>query len=711
MIQPSDPQQNTHANGEISVWLLQHRSVLLLVLLLLLELVSFYQLVTRDLANIYPFSFDQAAYLNDAYQSFEEMRNHGILAGLRNAWFTPGRPTGVLLQGEAALAFIFLGAGRTASLLVLFAHFALLQIILFAAFRRLSSGRSAPGLIAISLLLLSVSRYFSSGGLSDFRLDFPASCLYGISLAAFLCSDQFRDRRWSSIFGAALFALVATRFVAASYTGIAIVVSLAISRIANGRLSPQPGLFRRALLVCSVSAFAIFVFVLANARQLFEYYFYGHVVGPEKAIRAAEFGVADRMSALLFYPKSLANDHLGLAFLVFAGLLSILAIALREVPSESPSRESAMTPALRFAVAIVWLAAPLALFSLDEAKSPVVASVMVVPCVVLIVLLYLSLSGSSPGSIASPKLSRVQRWTASVLIFVAVIFNLSQNTIRRQQLKIAKDATELYATVDEIAAGIQRNNLAQPKFATDFTHDYFSGRAVKVMIYERTGKLVDTVETLANSLMAIPKEAALDAVRKSDYALITVSHPSTDNSPIYPFQKAMVAYRAELQAAASAQMIPVRRLSVADHVFQLFQRPNVEIIGSSGGWLPDSGSSIQLRLNELRRFPHIILSGSTLLSRELKDGLQCDAFLNGSRLPVKTNLGNDEFTIAIDATSALSSSSETVDISLRFPTYFVPSERGINSDTRKLAISVPQVKRLVEGPQSYPPTLRPPTAP
>lgn len=682
--------------------------------LLLIELVSFHRMVIRDVEGLYPFSFDQGVYLMQAYEAFETIRTDGISAGLRNALFSPGRPTGVLVQGEAALAYVLFGASRTTSLLVLFAHFAALQVILFAAFRRITH-RNAPGFIAIALLLFSISRFFYAGGLNDFRFDSPAACLYGISLLSFLCCDQFRNRSWTIIFAASLTALITTRFVSASYSGIAIVLSVAVYSIQDFQENRDAASvwlrIRAASLVCGASAAAAALLIIPNASNLISYYLEGHFTGPEKSIRAAEQGVFDRTSALLFYPRSLALDHLGISFLLLSLLVVALAIASRSLAwsdAEHAPPEQRRRSLVSLIIAGIWILIPLALFTFDEAKSPVVAGVMVVPVVVAICCLYLLISGRSN---AGRRFTAIELGVATLLIAISCAYSLSLNSRRQPNLQMAKDATELYASFDEIAAEIRRSTLKQPKIATDSILDYFNGPVVKVMTYERTGRLVDTQELLASTIMAIPKSVALAAMEKADFAMVTISHPSVERHSVYPFQASIIEYRKDLLAYARTQMLPMRTVQVADHVFQLFQRPRIEVMGISGDWLPNTGASLRVRVADLRKFPYVLLSGATMLSRELRGKLRCDAYLlsadSRERLPLATSayLGNDEYAIAINASATISRPEETIEIALEFPTYFVPIERGINADTRKLAVSSPTATRLIEGPASFPPKL------
>ena len=132
---------------------------------------------------------------------------------------------------------------------------------------------------------------------------------------------------------------------------------------------------------------------------------------------------------------------------------------------------------------------------------------------------------------------------------------------------------DIFELPDEIAAEIHRNKLTQPKFATDSILDYFNGPVVRVMTYEKTGRLVDAQELLATSIMNIPKTTAMGAFEAADYALVTISHPSTERNPVYPFQRNMIEYRRDIATYAQAHMVPMRRVQIGDHVFQFFQRP------------------------------------------------------------------------------------------------------------------------------------------
>lgn len=691
---------------------------IILAFLLLIQLLSFHQLVVRDIEGLYPFSYDQTVYLTNAYESFETMRNDGILTGLHSALFTPGRPTGVLLQGEASIIYLFLGASRSTSLLVLFGHFALLQIVVLAGFFQLT-GRHAPGLAANALILFSTSRYFWAGGLSDFRLDFPAQCLYGVALISFLCSDRFRNKLWTSVFVVGVTALIATRFISASYTGIALVISIAIHALMTFRehrnTSSVWKQLRTAGFVCLVTAGLGSLFIFPSLSMFVNYYLVGHFTGPEKSIRAAEMGIFDRASSMLFYPRSLALDHLGVSFLAVTVLYICIATIYRGVfVKRTVSAVEASDRMLQLKTVVItgiWIAIPLILFTADEAKSPVVAGVMVVPVAVCVLQLYLLISGKSTAQDVDNRFERIELATFLTVLTISCAFTASHDSRRRPHFETAKSATDLYAAFEEIYTEIRQTKLTQPKFASDSIVDYFNAPVVKVMTYERTGLLVDTRELLATTIMAIPKATAISAIEGADFAMVTLPHATSERAPAYPFERALLEYRTDLLAYARSEMSPMRKVQIGNHIFQFFRRPHIEVTGISGDWLLNSGTELKVRVADLRSRTHVLLSGPTMHSRELKGILQCNAYVLSddgkyrSPLASISHIGNEEYAIAIDVSTALNRSEAVLNIHLDFPTFFVPVERGINPDTRKLAVAAPKSVRLVSGLSDFPKAL------
>jgi hypothetical protein len=234
------------------------------------------------------------------------------------------------------------------------------------------------------------------------------------------------------------------------------------------------------------------------------------------------------------------------------------------------------------------------------------------------------------------------------------------------------------------------------------------------MVYERAGIAFNAEEWLATTIMSVPKEYAFSAIDRADFAMISVSQPSLDNNPklhlISPFNYTMTGLRTELRGRAESQMVPIRRAIVADHTFDIFARIPVSLSGESGGWLTADGTTLQIPRAGLRRWKYLLVSGPTMLSKELKQGLQCRASLQGSsgeeHIPSLSFIGNDVYFIALDLSAVPDGPGDSVEAALRFPTYFVPKERGINPDERKLVVRTPQIIRFLQGPAQYPKELQ-----
>src|SRR5262249_25488410 len=69
-----------------------------------------------------------------------------------------------------------------------------------------------------------------------------------------------------------------------------------------------------------------------NRRAIWAYYVVGHFTGTEKGIRAVEVGLVTRLDHLLFYPKNLLFEHVGLVMAVAVGVAAVAALLLRWLP-------------------------------------------------------------------------------------------------------------------------------------------------------------------------------------------------------------------------------------------------------------------------------------------------------------------------------------------------------------------------------------------
>ena len=299
------------------------------VLLLALQYGLFCQFARREIVWAFPGNSDQIEYLASSYETYEEILDKGVWAGLLHG-YRLRNPQGVLLHLEAPLLFMALGPTRLSALTLTFLHFALLQLVLVGVLRWLTR-RWSVALFGLGLLLTALAPFFWAGGLMDFRLDFGAVCLFGVLLCLAVRSDVFASRRWSAAVGAAAAVLVLFRCITAVYLagiGAALVPFLAVRLWRKWRdpaarhveLRRWSGMAVAAAILCAVA-----VPVLWDLRGSIQaYYVRGHVTGEETKVRLRMFFEGNNGNYYTFYVKSLLTDHAGPAFL----RLGVLALAV-----------------------------------------------------------------------------------------------------------------------------------------------------------------------------------------------------------------------------------------------------------------------------------------------------------------------------------------------------------------------------------------------
>jgi hypothetical protein len=354
--------------------------------LLVLEWALFAQYARRDIVWAYPTSYDQSRYLGEAYETYEGILKKGLGPGLWDA-ATRRTPQGMMLRPQAGLLFLLTGPSRLGALSLNFAYFALLQCTLAGTLLALGR-RWDVALFGVGLLLAATTPFSWPGGMADFRLDFIAFCLFGVFLCLVVRARVFEDWRWSLAAGGAGALLVLFRFLCMVYLGgilgatfLFLGVALWLGRrddAVRGRRLRQLG----GLAIAAAVLLVLTVPVLWHNRSaIYHYYGVGHVLGPEKLIRAREFGAEGFWARLLYYPRSLVGRHLGTAFLVLgalAGPPALLASWVLRRRVSSPGPVDGRATGLFLAACLL---VPLAALTLDAGKSPVVGNVLVAPAV------------------------------------------------------------------------------------------------------------------------------------------------------------------------------------------------------------------------------------------------------------------------------------------------------------------------------------------
>ncbi|HZU36936.1 MAG TPA: hypothetical protein VFA18_13540, partial [Gemmataceae bacterium] len=119
-----------------------------IVLLLLVQFGMFRQFALREVVWSYPAYNDQLAYLEQSYQTYEKILDHGLIDGVLEGMgihfgHLRMNAAGATLHVQAAVLYLLTGPSRMSALTLNFLYFAMLQVVLVATVRWLTGRWSA----------------------------------------------------------------------------------------------------------------------------------------------------------------------------------------------------------------------------------------------------------------------------------------------------------------------------------------------------------------------------------------------------------------------------------------------------------------------------------------------------------------------------------------------------------------------------------------
>jgi hypothetical protein len=506
---------------------------------LVLETIIFYVHVHLQVAPYYPQVFDQLTYMSAATEVLDNLSRHGLTALIQP--FLSPMPTGITYPLQGALAQLVLGPSRAALLTVNLIYFLAVQLCVFLTVRK-AHGAPQSAWLALALFIGCIGIFKTAGGIADYRIDFAAMCLFGIWVCTLSWTTEFTSRRFSILAGAGASALILLRFITAAYVGpiyIILFCYLAFWKRRDERIY----LVRIVNLLISgaiVAAMTLPALALAWG-PINGYYVSGHLKGDEPAIRAADVGVVDLGSNLLFYPRSLMDFQIGtVGVVIIAATLIVASIGKLRSPGLT-IRNSFDT--LVFAVALV---VPLIVLTCDYSKSPVVVGIVLVPLMLLI--------ASFWHSFAIPNLgSGPVRWTTYFFLAAGAVAFVVDASSQRLDMSSA-DQAEIRKLNLVIAA--YSADLAQPSIAFDRLTDYLNSATLQYYFRQEYGPTRPSPafhESLA-SIFAVRREQALFAVKSSDVVVLTDKMTKRGKSP---FDVAVVEYWDALVDLAESNLTAV----------------------------------------------------------------------------------------------------------------------------------------------------------
>lgn len=706
---------------------------LFVIALLLVQFGMFRQFALREVVWSYPPNHDQLSYLDQSYTGYEQIIQdpskglEGLVRFLpppqhaapkdsvvlpREDWHVESdwqrsKAAGMMLPLQAALLFCMAGPGRLTALSLNFLYFALLQVALVTTVKWLT-GRWSVALLALGLLLLAKAPFPPSwaGGLFDLRLDFIAFCLYGIVVCLAMRSRVFADRTWSLVAGAAGALLFTFRFLTLTYLAgvLGCVMAFLLVRLWSRRHDPEARRriarqFGNALLASAIIAAVALPMLIPRLHAIEGYYVVGHLTGPEKNVRAAEQGITDLRSALLFYPRSLYDSGLGRPLLRAVRWVLLASIGLLAFRLIAHGRTSTGTFDPKASVFLVMAAilVPFTALTVDTAKSPVVGDIMVVPALWAVLLCVMTCAAAYRGARLSPVVRWVLIGMAAVVLGRAMI-ELTDQYARRASMTRHRDEVDRVLEIHRrLASTVADLGLTAPRFAFDSMSDVLHYKVFKILTYERNGTLLDADEVLANSIFERDPDEAVRRLRFADFVVLT-RHPSPRPGAFeLPFDRRMRELRPRLFDWCrnnDVELFDEHLGAPFNCEVTAFARPEVRVQADADGWMASRGAKIVGLAEVLRRRPRVDLWGPNT-AQYLKDPPHVTARIAAGEARAALKYEGDRYHLSLHLDPVRLPPTGRVEIELTFDRSFVPRQINGSADDRELVMPLPDRASLL----------------
>lgn len=528
-----------------------------------LELLLFDRFGSHRVTAIYPRWNDQIQYLSECYTGFEYTRQHGIAAGL---WQTLVNPSaqGTLHDFAAVVMFEFVGPSRSAALALNMLALIAWQAALFLAVERRSNSRPLAWLGAMLPLALRGPWLNVPGSAYDFRLDHLAMCALGVTSACALLIARFQSRRYSVIFGAVVGVTLLTRFLTGTYFLLIFIV--AAGWVVAG-LERRPRFANLGIAAVVAAALAGPIFWL-NREWVWNYYYIGHYIGPESAIRNQNFGLG---RSIAYVTHWLTERHLGWFIAMAAAAVAIALLILRlgshrsaptaqpDPPTEAPIRAPEI-----FGWGALFLLAPALILILHPQKSEVVLSALAPGVVLLVIAVWFGVGGRTvfrPGA-NSPFLLGL----AGAMVGASVVYFAARQFVAVETPEAMANLRRVNTAADYVFD--HSRSLTRPRVSVDYITDAFDAQVLRVICYERHHVWIDFDMRLPTGIAEPDPTLVQQRLTESDFVFLT---DGTTAGP-YPFDRALVALRPKLRTWCDDHLRAVKQFEYFGRTLTLYQR-------------------------------------------------------------------------------------------------------------------------------------------
>lgn len=441
-------------------------SFFVIFIIFLVQFCLFRTYAYREVIGKIPRNADQLSYMSVSYSLYESLIARdweNILDIIKTRCLTGGIP----FIGVVNL-FIF-GRGYFSFLLMNFFCYILTQIVGGISVYAITK-KYRYIFLFIGLFTMLMSPFYWAGDLLDFRQDFIAFCLYtcwcGLYIV-YLYTDSKKFFFMSAFFGGML---VFCRMLSIVYICVTLLLINVFYVFIYKRVSLKKQLVSM-LYYAIVMILSGGWFLVLKLKSFFSYYINLHARYLEPEIRAKEQNVYNLKDNILFYPKSLVIDHLGIGLTILSLCILILVVATYFYKKN----KYVVKEKLCILFVLFTIFVPIVILTVDISKSSVVVNI-VSGCVILLLtlLIYFSLDFKKNFVIG--------------LVFICSLYGgycYVSNSMSEHRGYSDLEQKALLNINSEISEYIIENDVENPKILVDHIFDAIKNESVTYYLAEK----------------------------------------------------------------------------------------------------------------------------------------------------------------------------------------------------------------------------------
>jgi hypothetical protein len=236
--------------------------------------------------------------------------------------------------------------------------------------------------------------------------------------------------------------------------------------------------------------------------------------------------------------------------------------------------------------------------------------------------------------------------------------------------------------------------------------DLLTHKTLIVYAYEQQGKLLDFGAGLGGGHLHMDEKTVWDLLEHSD--LVVLTKEGRLASSVYPFNQEMREMHDAVHRYCETELVRVGSYPVAEDQLTLYVRPSFKIEGESHGWITRRGLTLTAPATFLRKRNVAHLGGKLdlkCLKRVPGVTVVVKAAGKEQTIPAQLDVTDFHYDLAFQVPTERLPKDGQVTVDIKFDTWFVPRDLGINDDTRELVVFSPDTVSL-RTPSPVPPPAR-----